>query len=132
MSNSKSLAVILAAAVVSTFILAACGSANVETATPTGPTPAPTLVGDAVAGEAAFKKNGCSACHLTGIGPDLTGIGERAKTRTTQTAVDYIRQSITEPLVIIVPPYEPLMPTRFKDLPTEEVDNLIAYLFTLE
>ena len=86
-------------------------------------------------GGAAFKSNGCSACHSTGtdriVGPSLAGIGFRAARRTNLPAVDYIRESITDPLAFIVEGFPPVMPTTFANLPAEEVDNLIAYLLTL-
>ena len=90
--------------------------------------PAPAAGGDASAGEQAFGANGCSTCHSTGgntiVGPGLASIGSRGD-------ADYILESIKDPGAVIVDGFANLMPTSFASLPEEDLDNLVAYLLTL-
>lgn len=82
----------------------------------------------------------CSTCHRADsedrlIGPGLLNIGIRAETRVEgQSAIEYIRISITEPDAVIVPDYPGgLMPQNWTDIYSEdEINDLIAYLLTLE
>ncbi len=98
------------------------------------PTTAPAPSGDAAAGELAFTANGCSGCHSTGsnqvIGPGLAGLAARAGERTSLSADDYIRQSIKESGAFVVEGFAPIMPA-FAQLSDTDVDNLVAYLKTL-
>ncbi|PJF41567.1 MAG: hypothetical protein D6737_00980 [Chloroflexi bacterium] len=92
--------------------------------------------GDAENGAALFTANGCSACHNFDsddalVGPGLLTIAERAALRVEGLdAVEYIRQSIVEPSAFVVEGFPPAMPP-FTTLSEEEVNDLIAYLFTL-
>jgi cytochrome c2 len=92
--------------------------------------------GDPVAnGQALFASNGCSACHSTGssvvVGPGLAGVGDRAGTRVSGlSADDYIRQSVRDPMAYVVEGFNPLMPS-FSTLSDAEINDLIAYLKTL-
>ncbi len=109
------------------------------TATPSGqatvaPTEAPSGP-DASAGQSVFTTN-CAACHNTSdqqlVGPGLAGIGERAGTRVSgQSADDYLRASIQAPGEFIVEGFQPIMPA-FPQISDGDLDNLIAYLMTLE
>lgn len=85
-------------------------------------------------GKAVFEGSGCSACHSTGtnaiVGPGLAGIIERAATRTSLSADDYIRESLTDPGSFLVAGFPPVMPA-FGDLSGADVNNLILYLGTL-
>lgn len=129
------------------FILAGCGTTTPPSPTPeptATPTPAP-AVGDAERGEQIFTKgsNGappCSTCHLAAnvhfgfsLGPNLTGVAERAKTRIEGlTAEEYIRQSILEPRSYVVSGYRDIMyPDFSKHLQEQDITDLIAYLMTL-
>jgi cytochrome c2 len=82
----------------------------------------------------------CSTCHQTAsgqfgfsLGPNLAGIGERARTRMDGlTAEEYLHQSILEPGRYIVSGYRNMMYADFKSHLTEQdVQDLIAYLLTL-
>lgn len=109
--------------------------------TPTvGASPTAGATGDAEAGEALFTSASpapCSTCHETSsdrlVGPGLAGVGERAATRVQGlTADEYIRQSIREPTAFTVEGFpEGAMPA-FTGLTDQQVNDLIAYLKTLE
>lgn len=111
-------------------------------ATPTsgaGPAATPTQAsggGDASRGEQLFASNGCSGCHSTGsddlVGPGLAGVGERAATRTDLSADEYLHQSIVDPGAFVVDGFSNLMPGTFSSLPDQDIDDLVAYLKTLE
>ena len=92
----------------------------------------------AVAGAQLFQKLGCAACHLpqgNGQGPSLVGVfGQPVKLASGMTInanEDYIRETIMHPGVRVVAGYQPIMPT-FKGLVGEEgMQQLIAYLKSL-
>lgn len=112
------------------------------------------LIGDPTAGEALFiNGNGisapCTSCHSVDsdtiiLGPSLQGIASQAGERVEgQSAEDYLRTSIVDPNDFLVPDtgtsvFAPggnsLMATQmYADLLSEqEVDDLVAYLLTLE
>lgn len=132
------------------------------TAVPPTETPAPTEApaaavgptGDAAAGMVVFNQSyttsagqwACSLCHsvteneLRLIGPGLWNVAVRAETRVEgQAAYDYIHTSIVAPNDYIVPadaggPYPPgLMPQNYTEVLTaQELENVIAYLYTLQ
>lgn len=90
------------------------------------------------AGERLFTVY-CSACHSTVpdavvVGPSLAGIASRAETRIAgMDARSYIQQSIVDPQAYLVESYKNFMPPNFADtLENDEIEALIAYLFTLE
>jgi len=89
--------------------------------------------GDADAGKNAFVS--CSSCHSTGdntvVGPGLQGIYERAASRTSLSADEYIEESIRNPGAFVVDSFPAVMPS-FSYFSDEDVDNMIAYLKTLE
>ncbi|NJP07555.1 MAG: c-type cytochrome [Chloroflexaceae bacterium] len=110
-----------------------------------------TLAGDAAAGEVIFKKQelsangetaaGCITCHTVGVGePDLLGpnqsdIALRAEENDQgQTPEEYLRTAILMPDEYVVEGWPPgTMPQNFGDiLSDEEIDQLIAYLQTLD
>ncbi len=102
--------------------------------------------GDPALGEAIFANFypeasfACNTCHLNNseamlIGPGLLNIGERAADRVEgQTAEEYLRISILNPGEYVVEGFpDMLMPQIYADLLSDEdLDNLVAYLFTLE
>lgn len=103
--------------------------------------------GDPVVGEALFRVSiegapACSACHLTSraafafhsVGPNLEGVATRAQTRVEGlTAAEYIRQSILDPSAYVVDTFSNAMyPNYAQYLSDEDVENLVAYLLTLE
>ena len=83
---------------------------------------------------------GCRSCHSTstssfGTGPALGGIGLIAGERVPGlTAEAYLRESIVDPNAYLVDDYtRGLMPRGYVDtLTTEEIDNLVQYLLSLQ
>ncbi len=105
-------------------------------------------------GQALFRKvaPACVACHSVAdgvnmAGPSLAGIGARAKERIAaaeytgqaKDAAAYIRESIEKPSAYVVPGAmysangQSFMPTTYaKDLKPEQIEQLVAYLSSLE
>jgi cytochrome c2 len=83
---------------------------------------------------------GCRICHsldlgVTLVGPSFDGIATRAATRVPGlSAEEYIRQSILDPNAYVVEGFPAgQMLQNFEDLLTaEDIDNLVAFLLTLE
>lgn len=114
-----------------TLLLAACSTTD---ATPE----APVLDATQQFGQSIYKLR-CAQCHaLTPdtivIGPSLAGIASRAGTRMEgYTAEEYIETSILNPQKYVVDGFKPTMPTNFaKELTSEELNAVIAYLMTLK
>ncbi len=122
-----------------------------EEAVAAGPaaTPGPVEVsGDPVErGMKLFISNGCGGCHVIEgtegavgqVGPALTNIATAAADRVEgQTAEEYTRASIVNPGVYVVEqcpagPCANVMPANFGErLSTQELDDLVTYLLTLE
>ncbi len=85
-------------------------------------------------GERLFQAKGCVACHVEfEVGPDLTGVGERAaKTKPALGAEAYLRESILFPDAYRAPtPHggKAVMPTLPID--ADELSALVAYLLEL-
>ena len=102
----------------------------------TAPEPTQAPAGDAGNGESLYTANGCSGCHSTGtdkiIGPGLAGVLQRAATRVEgMSAEAYIEQSIRDPGAFVVSDFSNVMPTTFDSLPDSDIQDLIAYLSTL-
>ena len=82
----------------------------------------------------------CATCHQVAsedrlIGPGLLNIAARAETRVEgEDALEYIHTSIVDPSAFVVPDYpDGLMPQVYGEiLSEEEIQDIIAYLFTLE
>lgn len=96
----------------------------------------PPHVPDVSNGERLFKSESCSACHSTGTrnvtGPGMAGVGLTAAARdATLTADEYLEQSIRDPGAYVVDGFSNLMPKTYSRLPQDDVDDLIAYLKTL-
>jgi len=103
------------------------------------------VVGDPAAGQEMFNmfvaeaNFACATCHLPNseaqlIGPGLLNIRIRAADRVEgETVEEYIRNSILHPSDFVVEGFpDMLMPQTYADILTDEqIDNLIAYLFTL-
>ena len=120
---------------IGSFLLAGCGRAA-----------AAKTAGDAEAGKAIFTQTaigqapGCATCHAVEpdtviVGPSLAGIAGRAGQRIPdKTAEAYLRESILTPNAYTVEGFpEGVMYQKFADVLTEdEIDNLVAYLLTLE
>lgn len=121
-----------------------------DTVVATGPEAVPTPIsgGPMERGQAVFVGNGgCGGCHavegLAGavgqVGPELTHIATVAAERAEGKAGDqYIRESLLNPSAFVVAecPMGACADTMPKDLGTrlasEEIDDLIAYLLTLD
>jgi cytochrome c oxidase subunit 2 len=127
-------------AVLALFVLSACAEESENPFGTTTPVPAGDIAGpdsggsaaveagpDLANGETKFKGLGCSGCHSTDsnklVGPGLAGIGSKGD--------DYIRTSITDPGAVIVDGFNNLMPTSFASLKESDLDDLVAYLNTL-
>ncbi len=123
------------------------------TATPIPPTPAVANAGDPALGEVLFLNGkdaapACVTCHVLDedrilIGPSMVGLAGRAATRAEgQTAEEYLANSILHPNDFLVPNTDTnvfaaggnsLMFQQYADYLTEEdVNNLVAYLLTLD
>ena len=98
---------------------------------------APVITGDTPEerGEQLFVSIGCNACHsldadTTIVGPSLVGIADRAGTRTSLSADEYLQQSINDPGTFIVEGFTNSMVVP--KIPPDQVNDLIAYIKTLE
>lgn len=122
----------------------AASSATTTTgsATTTGSTPSTGTAGAPAAavtsrGALLFATKGCTGCHTHAsfpkarmqVGPDLTAVAERARTRITGLdARAYIRQSLREPGAYRVAGYSALMPDL--GLTDEQIDSITAFLLS--
>jgi len=94
--------------------------------------------GDPKAGEEAFVKNGCQACHTdqdTPVAPTLHGaFGQETKLADGSTVmVDeaYLRESILDPHAKLVEGYGPVMPPTYANLDPQVILDIIAYIKSL-
>ena len=118
------------------------------------PTPVP-LTPEQEAGKQVYLKQGCNACHAIrgvgtqgAIGPNMNQLAKNAEEirikdatykGTAKTAAEYIRESIVNPNLYIVPACPQgaclpnLMPQTYATtIPAAELDQLIGYLSTLK
>jgi nitric oxide reductase subunit C len=102
---------------------------------------APAITDPATLGRALFSRApaNCATCHslepgVRIIGPSLAGIAERAAQRVPgMSAEAYIRASILRPGEYLVEGYENVMAQNLGEILTvDDVNNLIAFLLTLE
>lgn len=129
-------------------LLAACAGGGLGGPTPT-PTPDPLPNADLERGREIFETgagvldHGCVECHtLDGtliphptnpdyyIAPTLQGISVVAAERAPElSAVEYIRQSVTDPEAVLAEGYySPMTRTPGLLLSDEDLDNVIAYI----
>jgi mono/diheme cytochrome c family protein len=128
------------------FVLNWQGAA-VAAGPPVTPTPGEVSEDPVERGMNDFVSKGCSGCHtiegLEGavgqVGPELTHVATHAATRVEgQTAGEYIRNSILNPGAYLVQECPTgacanVMPPNFGELLTsQEIDDLVTYLLTLE
>ena len=113
--------------------LIACGGSQPEAL----PTPTP-LSAEAQLGKEVFSAH-CAICHAPSPdtiirGPTMAGLVPRAGERVpNQDARTYIYNSIMRPSEFVVDDFEDVMPSTFsKTLTGEELDAVVAYLFTFE
>ncbi|MCU0464232.1 MAG: cytochrome c [Anaerolineae bacterium] len=91
-------------------------------------------------GQVVFFQWSCISCHtITGvggrIGPDLKGIaGWVAQNHPDADVEDYLRAGVVDVLAVVNPPWRgDLMPQDYgQKLTPKEVDDLVAYLMSLE
>jgi cytochrome c2 len=117
------------------LVAAACGAGS--GVIPTRDPALPPHMADAANGQRLFKNESCSACHSTGTrritGPGLAGIYRAAASRDSGlTADQYIQQSIRNPGEFIVSGFKNIMPKTYNRLSQDDVDDLSAYLKSLE
>jgi cytochrome c oxidase subunit 2 len=93
----------------------------------------------AEAGQQLFQQFGCASCHRTdgnGPGPRLQGVfGSQVRLENGEiVAADegYIRESIVDPNAKIVEGYTPIMPSYQGQLSEEQINQLVAYIRSLE
>ncbi len=93
--------------------------------------------GDALNGEAVFAAN-CMGCHsldgTAGAGPSVAGMATRAGDTVEDTSArDYLYDALVMPSLYVVEGYADFMPPTYgESLSDAEIDDLIAYLMTLE
>ena len=127
--------------IMSVAALAACGGGGDSAET------ADSSVGNVSNGERLFAQAtigstnapGCITCHALdgtdGTGPSQHDVGVRAVGRIAGTsAEDYLRESIVDPNAFIVEGYEAgvMHLTYGEDLTETEINDLVAYLLTLD
>ncbi len=126
--------------------LAACGGG--ENNAESGANEGAASGGDAARGEELYNQTtigsagapGCATCHsledgVVLVGPSHAGVATRAGMYVSgQSAEDYLRESIVSPDAHIVDGFVPgVMYQNFgEDLTDQEVDDLVAFLLTLE
>jgi mono/diheme cytochrome c family protein len=111
------------------------------TSTPTPVVVARALVGDPTRGERVFTSSGmCNSCHRVtdnnrAVGPSLKGIARlAAEKKPDASAQDYLRGVVLNPDQNIIPRQRPgIMPRTYsQSLNAQQIEDLIAYLMTLE
>ena len=104
------------------------------------------LAAEADAGRSLYFENtlgtntGCRLCHSLEpdtvlVGPSFAGVATRAQTRVPGlTAEEYLRQSIVDPNAYVVDGYPAgqMFSNYAEVLSAEDIDNLVAFLMTLE
>ncbi len=100
--------------------------------------------GDPKRGEQLFNQTvlgqnaGCMTCHslepdVTLVGPSLAGIATRAAERVPgMSAEQYLMQSLMEPDAYVVEGFPSGVMPSYKDLPEQDLADLIAFLLTLK
>ena len=124
------------------FVLAGCGGSSVVMPTAstvigtvaTTSTAAP-VKGDATAGAALFKAQGCGGCHVFkpagtsgNVGPDLDKLAQYAKQANQGSLTDFVHESIANPSAYIQPGYPNAMPPYGQTLSDKQIADLVAYL----
>jgi cytochrome c551/c552 len=128
---------------VSVLLLAGCGGE--KTVSPTAETQIGTVpqtttqasgpAGNATAGAALFKSQGCDGCHAfkpagstATVGPDLDKLATYAK-KANQPLDAFTRESIVNPGAYVESGYQNIMPSSFgQTLSAQQISDLVAYL----
>ena len=130
----------LAPFLVLAFVLAGCGGK--EIVSPTAETVIGTVAaekqqaaGDAKAGAALFKAQGCGGCPTFKpagtngtIGPDLDKLAAYAKTANQGSLEAFTDESIANPSAYIEKGYSNVMPNFGQTLSAKQIADLVAYL----
>lgn len=130
----------LAPFLVLAFVLAGCGGK--EIVSPTAETVIGTVAaekqqaaGDAKAGAALFKAQGCGGCHTFKpagtngtVGPDLDKLAAYAKTANQGSLAQFTDESIANPSAYIEKGYPNAMPNFGQTLSAKQIADLVAYL----
>jgi cytochrome c551/c552 len=140
--NRKVLLTVLVLALIT--LLAACGGGGDQAATEGGGS---TSVGNAENGRALYEQTvigsasapGCITCHslepdVVLVGPSHAGLADRAGNyQEGVSAEEYLRTSITSPDDHIVEGFTPgvMYQNYGEDLSAREINDLVAYLLTL-
>lgn len=126
----------------SLLVMAGCAAQITSVPTPTATPIPPERI---AAGLAVYKALYCGVCHTLEaagtagtFGPPHNGMGETARQRiqepgytgTAETAADYIRESIIEPQIYLVPDYAltPHQMPIFNYLEDEQIEALVLML----
>jgi cytochrome c oxidase subunit 2 len=90
-------------------------------------------------GQVLFEQYGCATCHQAdnqGRGPSLVGVfGQEVQLTNGQTVTvdeEYLRESIVNPHAKLVAGYTAIMPTFQGQISDESIQQIIAYLKSLE
>ena len=130
----------LAPFLVLVFLLAGCGSKQIvmptaETVVGTVAAQKQQAVGDAKAGAALFKAQGCGGCHTFKpagtagtVGPDLDKLAQYAKTANQGSLADFTHESIANPSAYIEKGYPNAMPNFGQTLSDQQIADLVAYV----
>ncbi|MDX6508236.1 MAG: hypothetical protein QOG06_2880 [Gaiellaceae bacterium] len=123
------------------FVLAGCGSGTVVS--PTGKvvgtlpttTAAQAANGNAKAGAALFKAQGCGGCHTFkpagtngNVGPDLDKLAQYAKNANQGSLATFAHDSIATPSAYVEKGFTPSMPDFGQTLSDKQIGDLVAYL----
>jgi cytochrome c oxidase subunit II len=124
------------------LVLAGCGGG--QTVLPTaekviGTVPTTTQAaapaGNAKAGAALFKAQGCGGCHVFTpagtngkIGPDLDKLAQYAQQANRGSLTEFTRESIADPGAYLQPGYKNVMPNFGQTLSPKQISDLVAYL----
>ena len=125
------------------LLLAGCGGGKVvsptaETVVGTVATTTTTtkpVAGDATAGAALFKAQGCGGCHTFtpagtngNVGPDLDKLTEYAKNANQGSLEAFTHESIANPSAYVEKGFAPSMPNFGETLSDKQLADLTAYL----
>jgi mono/diheme cytochrome c family protein len=126
------------------FLLAGCGGAKVVSPTAetvvgtvatTQTTTTQALAGNATAGAALFKAQGCGGCHKFqpagtngNVGPDLDRLAEYAKNANQGSLEQFTHESIANPSAYVEKGFAPSMPNFGQTLSDQQLADLTAYL----
>jgi len=125
------------------FLLAGCGGAKVVSPTaetvvgsvPTKTTTTQALAGDATAGAALFKAQGCGGCHTFKaagtngtVGPDLDKLTDYAKNANQGSLEEFTHESIANPSAYVEKGFSPSMPNFGETLSDQQLADLTAFL----